>query len=417
MSTLSFIMNNARWLAAGFVLALGSCFGQTFFIGVFGASIREEFSLTDGDFGAAYMLGTLASAAVIIQLGRLADVMSARPLAVIVTLGLACVCIAMSMVSSWTMLVFVIFGLRLFGQGLMSHLSQTCMARWFDRTRGRAIAIASFGYPTAQAIAPATAVLLLTTGDWRTVWVGGAAILALCVAPLLFMLLARDRPTNTTQTSFKLPTGLDGKQWRRIDVIKEPLFWLLAPGLVAPSFIGTSIFFLPSHIAEVKGWELESFTNSYWLYGLTSLCFSIAGGLVVDKFSARAALPFYLLPMAAALIMLSFGTSAWTIEIVFMLLGIATGFGMTVKTALWAEIYGTQHIGAIKALVHSIMVFASAAGPGLTGLLIDMGAPFPTQALYLAGYTVAVCCLYTWIVTAGPLSYAARKRQSGAPTP
>ena len=227
MSTLSFILSNARWLAAGFVLALGSCFGQTFFIGVFGASIREEFSLTDGDFGAAYMFGTLASAAVIIQLGRLADIMSARPLAVIVTLGLASVCIAMSMVSSWTMLVFVIFGLRLFGQGMMSHLSATCMARWFDRTRGRAIAIASFGYPTAQAIAPATAVLVLSTGDWRTVWVGGAAILALGVAPLLFVLLARDRPTNAAHSNFKPPAGIDGKQWRRIDVIKEPLFWLL----------------------------------------------------------------------------------------------------------------------------------------------------------------------------------------------
>jgi len=407
-------MSNARWLTAGFVLALGSCFGQTFFIGVFGASIREEFSLTDGDFGAAYMFGTLASAAVIIQLGRLADVMSARPLAIIVTLGLACVCMAMSQVSSWTMLVFIIFGLRLFGQGLMSHLSATCMARWFNRTRGRAIAIASFGYPTAQAIAPATAVLFLSTGDWRTVWIGGAAVLALCVAPMLFVLLARDRPANAAQACFEPPAGIDGKQWRRIDVIKEPLFWLLVPGLVAPSFISTSIFFLPSHIAEVKGWALESFTNSYWLYGLASLCFSIVGGFMVDKFSARASLPFYLLPMGAALITLSIGTSSWAIESVFILLGISTGFGMTVKTALWAEIYGTQHIGAIKALVHSVMVFASAAGPGLTGLLIDLGAPFPTQALYLAAYTVAVSGLYTWIVTAGPLSYADRKRQSGA---
>ncbi len=399
-------MSNARWLAAGFVLALGSCFGQTFFIGVFGASIREEFSLTDGDFGAAYMFGTLASAAVIFQLGRLADVMSARPLAVIVTLGLAFICIAMSQVSTWTMLVFVIFGLRLFGQGLMSHLSATCMARWFNRTRGRAIAIASFGYPTAQAIAPATAVLFLSIGDWRTVWIGGAAVLALCVAPLLFVLLGRDRPTDAAQASFEPPAGIDGKQWRRIDVIKEPLFWLLVPGLVAPSFISTSIFFLPSHIAEVKGWALESFTNNYWLYGLTSLCFSIVGGFVVDKFSARASLPFYLVPMGAALITLSIGTSSWTVECVFILLGISTGFGITVKTALWAEIYGTQHLGAIKALVHSVMVFASAAGPGLTGLLIDLGAPFPTQALYLASYTVAVSGLYTWIVTAGPLSYA-----------
>jgi MFS family permease len=414
MSTLSFILNNARWLAAGFVLALGSCFGQTFFIGVFGASIREEFSLTDGDFGAAYMFGTLASAAVIIQLGRLADIMSARPLAVIVSLGLACVCIAMSQVSSWTMLVFVIFGLRLFGQGMMSHLSATCMARWFEHTRGRAIAIASFGYPTAQAIAPAAAVMVIATGDWRTAWIGGATILAVLIAPLLFLLLAKDRPTTAAQSDFKPPAGIDGKQWRRIDVIKEPLFWLLVPGLIAPSFISTSIFFLPSHIAETKGWALDAFTNRYWLYGMTSLAFSVVGGLVVDRFSARASLPFYLLPMAASLIAVAYGTSAWTIEIIFVLLGIATGFGMTVKTALWAEIYGTQHIGAIKALVHSVMVFASAAGPGLTGILIDLGAPFPTQAIYLAGYSIAVSCLYTWIVTRGPLRYGGLKQQSGA---
>ena len=37
---------NAKLLGFGFLMALGSSFGQTYFIGVFGPEIREEFDLT-----------------------------------------------------------------------------------------------------------------------------------------------------------------------------------------------------------------------------------------------------------------------------------------------------------------------------------------------------------------------------------
>lgn len=406
MGTLRFIIGNARWLAAGFVLAFGSCFGQTFFIAVFSQPLRAEFGLSYGEFGGAYMAGTLASAFCIIQLGRLADILSARPLAAAITLCLAAVCIAMAFVSSWPMLIVVIFGLRMFGQGMMSHLSQTCMARWFDRTRGRAIAIASFGYPIAQAVVPSIAVVVMATTSWRNIWLGAAAVLALCIAPLLWALLAKDRPTRLTGALSVAPSGIGGKQWSRMEIIRQPLFWMLAPGFIAPSFMITVIFFLPSHIAETKGWALDAFTNRYWLYAAMSLGSSIIGGLIVDRFSARACLPYYQLPMAAGMLVLAFGESPMTISILMILVGASTGIGLTVKTALWAEIYGTKHIGAIKALAQSIMVAASAAGPGITGVIIDLGAPFPTQAVYLAGYAVAVSLLYGWIVTYGPLSNA-----------
>ena len=154
MPSLAFLRENARWLAAGFLLALGSSFGQTFFIAIFSEPLRLVFNLSHGEFGTIYMVGTLLSAAFLVQLGQLADTMPARRLSLLLTVCLAAACLAMAMVSSWMILIAVVFSLRLFGQGLLSHLSQTTMARWCNATRGRALAIASFGYPTGEALVP-----------------------------------------------------------------------------------------------------------------------------------------------------------------------------------------------------------------------------------------------------------------------
>ena len=46
-----FAVDNRRFLSFGFLVALSSSFGQTFFIGVFGPGLREEFGLTHSDWG------------------------------------------------------------------------------------------------------------------------------------------------------------------------------------------------------------------------------------------------------------------------------------------------------------------------------------------------------------------------------
>ena len=42
-------------------------------------------------------------------------------------------------------------------------------------------------------------------------------------------------------------------------------------------------------------------------------------------------------------------------------------------SSTWAEIYGVKHIGSIKALTTALMVFSTAFGTALFGLLIDKG--------------------------------------------
>ncbi|MEM8626682.1 MAG: MFS transporter [Pseudomonadota bacterium] len=399
-STLALIRTDGRWIAVGFALALASAFGQTFFIALFSEPLRQSFDLSHGSFGAIYMVATLASAVTIVQLGRLADTWPARAITVSVLLGLAVVCAGMAFVPVWWLLVPLIFGLRLLGQGMLSHLSQTLTARWFVAKRGKALALASFGYPVSEALVPLAAVALILALGWRGAWIVAAGVLALVLAPVLAALLSggeRQPTARDTADGHSQASGRGGVHWTRAAVLRDPYFWCLLPGIMAPGFILTVAFFLPAHIAEVKGWAFTAVTAQYWIYAVTSIAAAFVCGMAIDRFSARACLPFYQLPMALGLLALSFGTPLATMSVTMALFGLTAGSAATLHSALWAEMYGTRHIGAIKALAHAVMVFATAAGPGVAGLLIDLGASFPDQALVYAGYTAVICALYAML--------------------
>jgi MFS family permease len=85
--------------------------------------------------------------------------------------------------------------------------------------------------------------------------------------------------------------------------------------------------------------------------------------------------------------------SAWGVVPYMLLLGIQSGLYFTVVSALWAELYGVTHIGAIKSLYASAMVLSSAIGPVLMGSLADLGVPLSTVCLYFAAYTAAAAVL------------------------
>ena len=148
MSLIRFARENALFLSAGVLLSFGSSFGQTFFISLFAGVIREEFSLSHGAWGLIYTAGTTASALLMIWAGGLTDRYRVRHLGAITTALLALSCLAMAAVPGPVLLIGAIFVLRLFGQGMMSHLSVVAMARWFVAARGRALSISASGAPS-----------------------------------------------------------------------------------------------------------------------------------------------------------------------------------------------------------------------------------------------------------------------------
>lgn len=382
-----FLRTNARWLLAGLLLTLASSFGQTFFISVFSGDIRAAFDLSHGEFGGIYMAGTLASAAAMMFAGKIADVWTLRRSGVVILAGLALTCALTAITTSAFFLFIIIFGLRFFGQGMSTHIAMTAMGRWYSRQRGRAVAIAGLGHQIGQAVLPPLAVALALAIGWRETWLISAAALLVLAMPALYMLLSLDRvPTSGHQSGVELP---EIHQWTRSQVLRDPLFWALILGFLAPPLMGTAVYFHQVHIVETKGWQLVWFVSAYPLHAGMTVIASLIAGWITDRWGSTCLLPTFLLPLATALIVLAALDSWIAIPIFMVLMGVNSGVMTTVLGALWPEIYGIRHLGAVRSLVFAAMVLASALGPGIVGWLIDWSVSIETQIYVMAGYCLA----------------------------
>ena len=73
---------------------------------------------------------------------------------------------------------------------------------------------------------------------------------------------------------------------------------------------------------------------------------------------------------------------------IFMgLLGVSNGLTNVLLSSLWAEIYGVNYLGSIKALTGSLMVFSTALATAVFGLLIDLGHSIENIAFLCSIYT------------------------------
>ncbi len=394
MSILRFFRENARWLGAGVLLSFASSFGQTYFISLFSAEIRGAYGLSDGDWGVLYTAGTLISAALLIQAGKLADHYTTRSLAMGVLVIYALVALSMSANESVYLLVAVIAGLRFCGQGMMSHLCMTAMGRWFAASRGRAVAVAGLGFSLGEALLPGIVAGLEPLLGWRGIWVAAAVVLVAVYLPAIRWLTASERRPQGDAGGDGGTAGLGARHWTRRDAMRHWLFWAILPGVLAPPFIGTSVFFHAVHLSEVKGWDFSAIAAAYPVYAVVTVCFSFVAGSLIDRFGAASLLPGFLLPLAAGMTVLGLGNGEGAIFVAFALMGVSQGTVTAFFGALWPELYGTRHLGAVRAVAISAMVISTAVGPGVTGSLIDLGVPFVTQALFMAAYCVAISATF-----------------------
>jgi MFS family permease len=389
---LRFIRENLPFLGTGVLLSFLSSFGQTFFISIFGGEIREAYGLTNGDWGLIYMIGTGASAVVMVFAGGLADKFRVRSLGIVVILLLASACLFMAFNAVAALLPFVIFALRFTGQGMTTHVATVAMSRWFIATRGRALAVAAFGFMIGEATLPLTMVWLKSFIDWRTLWIGFAVFCVLACFVLYRLLRLERTPQSMADTTQS--TGMNGKHWTRHDALRHPLFWAMIPAVMSFSGFGTAFWFHQAHFAEIKGWSHLALVSVFPLGTLALLLSTIAYGWAIDRFGAVRLLPFYLIPLVLAFILHWYAPSLGWTALAVVLMGMAGGGQSTLLNACWAEFYGTKHIGSIKSAAAALMVLGSAIGPGLSGWLIDRGIGFEVQQLgYAAIFAVAALIL------------------------
>lgn len=387
MNLLAFLRENARWLALGGLLLFFGAVGQTYFIAMSVGDLRRELGWSHGAFSALYMAATLTSAFTLPHLGGLLDRHPPRRVVAWVVAGLALFAALLAFSTHWAAVLLALVGLRLFGQGLMPQTAFHVLGRWFAAERGRAMSLATLGFNGGQALLPAAFVALAAVIGWRHTWLAVALLLLLVVWPLLTGLARQEREPRAADVAAARRAAPDRT---RAQALRTPLFWLALLGVLPPAFIAGLVFFHQAHLAEVRGWSLQTMAASLSVLAVVTVLSSLVAGPRIDRSSAAQWLPLYLLPLGAGCLVLGLVPQAWAVPVFMVLYGITDGISLTLMGALWPELFGVRHVGAIRSVVVAVLVTASAAGPGLGGVLIDAGVSFPAVIAAMSGLCVAV---------------------------
>ena len=357
----------------GFIFTFFSSFGQSFFLGLFNSSIRDTLSITQGQFGSIYATATLLSSFLLIWVGKKIDDINIFKFAFFVTLLLSFSCFFFSKISSVAFLFIAIFLMRFSGQGMMSHTATTTISRYFTKSRGKALSTGWFGLSTAEFILPVLIVYLLTITSWQNIWIS-VSILVLIFLPITSFILIKnlnfDSREEVKDTEHK---EKDIFQWKRIEVLKDYRFYIICLNMLAMPWIATGVFVYQSFITESKDWGTFVIAQSFMVYSILSVVTLLISGFLIDKFTSRKLLIFMNIPLLLSTLVLIFFDSSMTSFIFLGLIGISNGLANVLGSSTWAEIYGVKHIGSIKALSTALMVFSTAFGTALFGLLIDQG--------------------------------------------
>ena len=378
---------NKKVIIFGFIFTFFSSFGQSFFLGLFNAPIRNELGISHGQFGSIYATATIFSSLLLIWVGKKIDDYKILNYSFFVIILLFVSSLFFSFINSIYFLAVGIFLMRFSGQGLMSHTSTTTISRFFERSRGKALSTIWFGLSTAEFILPFLVTYFFLIYSWRTVW-QGIAILIILFLPFVVLNTIRSIKLESREADTSPNKKLKIKSWRRRDVLKDYRFYIISLNMLAMPWIATGVFVYQSFISDSKMWAIYTIPKAFMVYSISSIATLFISGFLVDKFTGRKLILYMNLPLLLAMITLFYFNYEIIAYIFLGLIGVSNGLANILGSSTWAEIYGVKYIGSIKALTTSLMVFSTAFGTAVFGLLIDKGFSIENIAFLGAAYVV-----------------------------
>ena len=373
----------------GFIFTFFSSFGQSYFLGLFNSSIRETLSISHGQFGTIYASATLLSSLLLIWVGKKIDDVNVFKFAIFVTIVLSISCFFFSKISSVNLLFFGIFLMRFSGQGMMSHTATTTISRYFTKSRGKALSIGWFGLSSAEFILPVLIVFLLTLTNWENIWLLISLLVLIFLSITSYYLVKNINLDSREKTSETKAEEENIRQWKRSEVIKDYRFYIINLNMLAMPWIATGSFVYQSFISDSIGWCQYIIAQSFMSYSVLSVITLLISGFLIDKFTSRKLLIYMNIPLFLSVLTIIYFNLPFSAFIFFGLLGVTNGLANLLGSSIWAEIYGVKHIGSIKALTTALMVFATAFGTALFGILIDNGFTIEKIAVVSGVYILA----------------------------
>jgi MFS family permease len=346
-------------------------------------------------FSSAYSLGTLASAGVLILVGRQIDRVGNRLVLSCAALGFGLALLLLSATSGGIALLAGFALLRTCGSGIIGLSTRTLIPFWFVRHRGRAFSLLGLASSLSLAAIPPVNQLLIDGFGWRTAWRIDALVILLVLLPAV-ALFVRNRPEEIGQR----PDGARGEDLLGVngseirpdadeglslrDVSKTLAFWGLIGASVVPSLVVTGLAFNQVAILTDRGLPATLAATTFAVESAIGIPTALLAGWLVDRFPVRYVLAAGQLCLAVAMVCLLVSSGVPALALVYSAWrGASSGLWMVAADVAWPAYFGRRHLGSIRSVGFAVGTVGASLGPLPFGLAYDL----------LGGYDPAIAVL------------------------
>ena len=280
------------------------------------------------------------------------------------------------------------------GQSIAGFLPiVTVLVNWFQRLRGRAIAIYQLGNSSGALFIPVVAWFVLNVG-WRPTMIGAGIFVIVVGVPLASVMTPRPedrglRPDNDAPSEDDLsPEEAKAAAAASAITIRQALqsrdFWFLGLSHSASltAWGALQVHLIPALADIGQSEQVGALVLSALL--LVAAPGRLIGGFLGDKLGRRRVLVAAFLGQAAAVVLLAFAQNFVHAMMFAVLFGISFGARGTLITVLRGDVFGRENFSRLAGLMDPISSVSVVASPVFAGWAYDVSGSYQTAFLTLA---------------------------------
>ncbi len=393
-------------LAAGTIGILMSIPGQTMGVSVFTESLLSDLQINRNNLSLAYLVGTLGSGLIITRAGKLYDKHGARVMAFIAGVMLGLMLVYLTRIDrlvdslkgvgwlspalvTFVLLAIGFWGIRFFGQGLLTMVSRNMVMKWFNRRRGLANAVLGIFSALGFSVAPKILDHVIQRLEWRGAWIF-LAILVGIVFALFVLFFYRDNPKDCgTVADGKLgaakkgrrPPSLPDHDFTLLEARKTIAFWAFTLGLSLSALYISGLTFHVVSVFEASGLTREQGLGIFIPTSLIAVGIQFLGSYASDYIRLKFLLVLFALGMTVSIVGLTMlGGNSLGYWMIIGGNGVVWGLYTVLIGVTWPRFYGLKNLGAISGFSLSWTVIGSALGPYMFSVSMDLTGSYDLVA-------------------------------------
>ena len=271
-----------------------------------------------------------------------------------------------------------LFSIGLWPLGYLQAVSQ-----WFEKKLGLALGCANAGIGVGSTIVPLIVAALIAGYDWRTAFLGLAAIVFFVTWPVTFFTIKELSGEEVQATK----GSASGTTFR--DAIREPVFFMLCAAFFLLGLTATSLVTQQVPLLIEAGWSQTDASFVQALFGFALLFARVFIGFIIDHFFAPRVMQIVSVGGAVSCVLYAIAPDAGILSA--LLLGFLLGAEFDVLAFLIKRYFGNVAYGRLYGVIFGVFYLGS--GLGIVGLAAIRQAFGSYDAGLFMAAGILLCCV------------------------